>query len=353
MILSCSNISKAFGTEEILKHVSFHVEDHEKAAIVGINGAGKSTLLKIIVGELAADEGSVTITKGKTLGYLAQHQDLHSQTTIYDSLLEVKRPILEMEQQIRTLELQMKHAEGEKLETMLNTYSRLNHEFELLNGYAWQSEITGVLKGLGFVEEEFSKPVSELSGGQKTRVSLGKLLLSKPDIILLDEPTNHLDMESKEIIVHFLKAFEGAILVVSHDREVLNGVTERTLEMEGGTLTAYLGNYSYYKEKKELLQALAQEQAAQAQKSAAAPAAAPKKRTPSVSKSKLRTEIERLEQKIEELEEKIDALNDALTQPGARYSEIARELDEANAALEETMETWQEKSELLEEAQSR
>ena len=134
MILSCSNISKAFGTEEILKHVSFHVEDHEKAAIVGINGAGKSTLLKIIVGELAADEGSVTIAKGKTLGYLAQHQDLHSQTTIYDSLLEVKRPILEMEQQIRTLELQMKHAEGEKLETMLNTYSRLNHEFELLNG---------------------------------------------------------------------------------------------------------------------------------------------------------------------------------------------------------------------------
>ena len=155
MILSCSNISKAFGTEEILKHVSFHVEDHEKAAIVGINGAGKSTLLKIIVGELAADEGSVTIAKGKTLGYLAQHQDLHSQTTIYDSLLEVKRPILEMEQQIRTLELQMKHAEGEKLETMLNTYSRLNHEFELLNGYAWQSEITGVLKGLGFVEENF------------------------------------------------------------------------------------------------------------------------------------------------------------------------------------------------------
>ena len=353
MILSCSNISKAFGTEEILKHVSFHVEDHEKAAIVGINGAGKSTLLKIIVGELAADEGSVTIAKGKTLGYLAQHQDLHSQTTIYDSLLEVKRPILEMEQQIRTLELQMKHAEGEKLETMLNTYSRLNHEFELLNGYAWQSEITGVLKGLGFVEEEFSKPVSELSGGQKTRVSLGKLLLSKPDIIFLDEPTNHLDMESKEIIVHFLKAFEGAILVVSHDREVLNGVTERTLEMEGGTLTAYLGNYSYYKEKKELLQALAQEQAAQAQKAVAAPVAAPKKRTPSVSKSKLRTEIERLEQKIEELEEKIDALNDALTQPGARYSEIARELDEANADLEETMETGQEKSELLEEAQSR
>lgn len=214
-------------TEEILKHVSFHVEDHEKAAIVGINGAGKSTLLKIIVGELAADEGSVTIAKGKTLGYLAQHQDLHSQTTIYDSLLEVKRPILEMEQQIRTLELQMKHAEGEKLETMLNTYSRLNHEFELLNGYAWQSEITGVLKGLGFVEEEFSKPVSELSGGQKTRVSLGKLLLSKPDIILLDEPTNHLDMESIAWLETYLMNYAGTVIIVAHDRYFLDRVVTK------------------------------------------------------------------------------------------------------------------------------
>ena len=246
MILSCSNISKAFGTEEILKHVSFHVEDHEKAAIVGINGAGKSTLLKIIVGELAADEGSVTITKGKTLGYLAQHQDLHSQTTIYDSLLEVKRPILEMEQQIRTLELQMKHAEGEKLETMLNTYSRLNHEFELLNGYAWQSEITGVLKGLGFVEEEFSKPVSELSGGQKTRVSLGKLLLSKPDIILLDEPTNHLDISSVQWLEDFLRSYKGAVFVISHDRYFLDRITNRTFELEHGKLTIYKGNYSTY-----------------------------------------------------------------------------------------------------------
>ena len=251
MILSCSNISKAFGTEEILKHVSFHVEDHEKAAIVGINGAGKSTLLKIIVGELAADEGSVTITKGKTLGYLAQHQDLHSQTTIYDSLLEVKRPILEMEQQIRTLELQMKHAEGEKLETMLNTYSRLNHEFELLNGYAWQSEITGVLKGLGFVEEEFSKPVSELSGGQKTRVSLGKLLLSKPDIILLDEPTNHLDMKTKDILKQALMDFDGTLIVVSHDRDFLNGLVTKVYEFGNKKVTEHLcGIYEFLEKKK-------------------------------------------------------------------------------------------------------
>ena len=255
MILSCSNISKAFGTEEILKHVSFHVEDHEKAAIVGINGAGKSTLLKIIVGELAADEGSVTITKGKTLGYLAQHQDLHSQTTIYDSLLEVKRPILEMEQQIRTLELQMKHAEGEKLETMLNTYSRLNHEFELLNGYAWQSEITGVLKGLGFVEEEFSKPVSELSGGQKTRVSLGKLLLSKPDIILLDEPTNHLDMESIAWLETYLMNYAGTVIIVAHDRYFLDRVVTKIVELDGGIATSFQGNYTAYSEKKAIIRA--------------------------------------------------------------------------------------------------
>ena len=255
MILSCSNISKAFGTEEILKHVSFHVEDHEKAAIVGINGAGKSTLLKIIVGELAADEGSVTIAKGKTLGYLAQHQDLHSQTTIYDSLLEVKRPILEMEQQIRTLELQMKHAEGEKLETMLNTYSRLNHEFELLNGYAWQSEITGVLKGLGFVEEEFSKPVSELSGGQKTRVSLGKLLLSKPDIILLDEPTNHLDMESIAWLETYLMNYAGTVIIVAHDRYFLDRVVTKIVELDGGIATSFQGNYTAYSEKNAIIRA--------------------------------------------------------------------------------------------------
>ncbi|MCI7263278.1 MAG: ATP-binding cassette domain-containing protein, partial [Clostridiaceae bacterium] len=162
MILSCSNITKSFGTDTILDHVSFHIEEREKAAIVGINGAGKSTLLKIIVGEMTADEGNVTISRGKTLGYLAQHQDIKSDSTIYDELMEVKRPILEMEHQIRSLEQRMKSAAGEELEALLETYSRLNHEFERINGYAWQSEITGVLKGLGFTEEEFSKPVREL-----------------------------------------------------------------------------------------------------------------------------------------------------------------------------------------------
>ena len=255
MILSCSNITKSFGTDTILDHVSFHIEEREKAAIVGINGAGKSTLLKIIVGELTADEGNVTISRGKTLGYLAQHQDIKSNSTIYDELMEVKRPILEMEQQIRSLEHRMKSSTGEELEALLETYSRLNHEFERINGYAWQSEITGVLKGLGFTEEEFSKPVRELSGGQKTRVSLGKLLLSKPDIILLDEPTNHLDMESIAWLENYLMNYSGTVLIVAHDRYFLDRVVSKIVELDGGRATTFLGNYSAYGEKKAIIRA--------------------------------------------------------------------------------------------------
>ena len=255
MILSCNHISKAFGTDQILSEVSFHIEDQEKAAIVGINGAGKSTLLKIIIGELAADQGEVVLSKGKTLGYLAQHQDLESGRTIYDELKEVKRPIIEMEEQIRSLELQMKDAVGEELEQMLSTYSRLNHTFELLNGYAWQSEITGVLKGLGFTEEEFSKEVSKLSGGQKTRVSLGKLLLSRPDIILLDEPTNHLDMESIAWLETYLLNYNGAVIIVAHDRYFLNRVVTKIVELEQGHSTMFQGNYSAYSEKKAMIRA--------------------------------------------------------------------------------------------------
>ena len=255
MILSCSNISKSFGTDSILNHVSFHIEEREKAAVVGINGAGKSTLLKIIVGELAPDEGSVVIAKGKTLGYLAQHQDLDSGRTIYDELLEVKRPIIEMEERLRTLEVNMKRSQGEELESLYQTYSRLSHEFELANGYAWKSEITGVLKGLGFLEEEFSKPVSTLSGGQKTRVSLGKLLLSKPDIILLDEPTNHLDMESIAWLENYLLNYQGTVVIVAHDRYFLDRVVTKVVELDNGSSTVFQGNYSAYSEKKVMLRA--------------------------------------------------------------------------------------------------
>lgn len=255
MILSCNNISKAFGTDSILEHVSFHIEEREKAAIVGINGAGKTTLFKIIVGQMAADEGDVVCSRGKTLGYLAQHQDISSDNTIYDELMEVKKPILMMEQQIRELEIKMKHTEGDALEELFQTYSRLNHEFELMNGYAWQSEITGVLKGLGFVEEEFRKPVKELSGGQKTRVSLGKLLLSKPDIILLDEPTNHLDMESIAWLEGYLINYAGTVVIVAHDRYFLDRVVTKIIELDNGKATTFQGNYSAYSEKKAMLRA--------------------------------------------------------------------------------------------------
>ena len=253
MILSCSNISRSFGDNHILKRVSFHIEEHEKAAVVGINGAGKSTLLKIIIGDLAPDEGSVTWAKGASIGYLAQHQDLEGAETIYDALLEVKRPILEMEERLRNLEQSMKSASGEELEAMLSEYSRLNHAFELENGYACRSEITGVLKGLGFSEDEFSKPIQALSGGQKTRVSLGKLLLTKPDILLMDEPTNHLDMVSIAWLENYLKGYSGSVIIVAHDRYFLDRVVTKVIELDNGTATVFSGNYSAYSDKKAML----------------------------------------------------------------------------------------------------
>lgn len=253
MILSCNGISKAFGTNVVLDQVSFHIEEREKAAIVGINGAGKSTLLKIIIGQMQADEGEVVLSKGKTLGYLAQHQDISSDLSIYETVLEVKKDIIAMEERIRAIELQMKHTSGEELDELFQTYSRLNHQFELDNGYAYKSEVIGVLKGLGFVEDEFGKRVSTLSGGQKTRVSLGRLLLSKPDIILLDEPTNHLDMESIAWLENYLLNYSGSIIIVSHDRYFLDKIVTKIVELENTKAVSYTGNYTAYGEKKAQL----------------------------------------------------------------------------------------------------
>lgn len=253
MILACQNIQKAFGTDVILKNASFHIEDREKAAVVGINGAGKSTLLKILVGETDADSGEVILSKGKTMGYLAQHQDLKSQHSIYDELLTVKQDVITLEAEIRALEKEMKALKGEELEAALERYARMNHEFEQKNGYAYKSEVVGVLKGLGFDEEDFQKQVDTLSGGQKTRVSLGKLLLSHPDLILLDEPTNHLDMNSIAWLETFLLNYDGAVLVVAHDRYFLNRIATKIIELDAGDMTVFQGNYSDYAAKKAQL----------------------------------------------------------------------------------------------------
>ena len=251
MILACQNISKSFGTDEIIKNASFHIEENEKAAIVGINGAGKSTLLKIIMQKIDADEGTVTVAKGKTIGYLAQHQEQDSDKTIYEEVLSVKQPVIEMEKRLRAMEDAMNGCDADEMGKLLADYNKLNHEFELQEGYAYKSEVTGVLKGLGFGEEDFDKKMSELSGGQKTRVALGRLLVTKPDIILLDEPTNHLDMNSIAWLETYLMNYKGAVIIVSHDRYFLDRVVTKVIEVFQHRVSVFLGNYSDYAVKKK------------------------------------------------------------------------------------------------------
>ncbi|MCI8408280.1 MAG: ABC-F type ribosomal protection protein [Lachnospiraceae bacterium] len=250
MILSCVNISKSFGTDIVLSNISFHINELEKVAIVGANGAGKSTLLKIIMQESMQDEGEVILSKGATIGYLSQHQELSSENSIYDELLSIKKDIIQLDQKIRRMEQDMSHLSGAKLEQALEQYSSYTHEFEQQNGYAYRSEIIGVLKGLGFAEDDFNKKTNQLSGGQKTRVSLGKLLLSKPDIILLDEPTNHLDIASIAWLENYLLNYNGAVVIVAHDRYFLNKIVSKVVEIEQGTATVFHGNYSDYAKKK-------------------------------------------------------------------------------------------------------
>lgn len=255
MILSCHNIEKSFGTNTILHDASFHIEEHEKTALVGANGTGKSTMLKIIAGEMPSDGGEVILAKNRTLGYLAQHQDMDSGACIYDEVLEIKRPVLQMEETMRQMEAAMKNLAGEELERLMANYHRISEKFELENGYACRSEVTGVLKGLGFEEPDFSKTISTLSGGQKTRVALGKLLLQKPDVLLLDEPTNHLDIDSIAWLESFLQHYPGAVLIVSHDRYFIDRIVTKVFELEQTVLTTYTGNYSDYANKRTQIRA--------------------------------------------------------------------------------------------------
>ena len=251
MILACQKISKAFGGESVLNNVNFLINEGEKAALIGINGAGKTTLLKIITGEYEADSGEVIFQKGTSFGYLSQVIDVQSRRTIYEEMLDAKKDIISMEQSIRSLEQSISRLSGEELSSAMEEYSRLTERFEQLGGYAWKSEITGVLKGLGFQEEQFDTPIHTLSGGQKTRVALSRILLIHPDLILLDEPTNHLDMESIHWLETFLSNYRGAVLIVSHDRYFLDRVVSKVIEIENGESLVFQGNYSQYAEKKK------------------------------------------------------------------------------------------------------
>lgn len=251
MILSCNHISKSYGVDMILNDCSFFINDNEKAAIVGNNGAGKSTMMKIIMGELSADEGTVTLGKDKTIGYLAQYQDLSSHNSIYEEVKSVKQDLIDMEARLVDYEKQMSHVEGDELSRLMETYTNLEHRFQLLNGYSYKSEIEGVIKGLGFTEDDFHKQVGTLSGGQKTRVALCKLLLEKPDIIMLDEPTNHLDLNSIKWLETYLLNYSGAVLIIAHDRYFLDKIVTKVIEIENHKCHVYDGNYSAFAIKKK------------------------------------------------------------------------------------------------------
>lgn len=253
MILSCNNLEKSFDDNIIFKNCSFNIEDREKAAIVGINGAGKSTLLKTIIKELTPDSGEVVIAKDKTIGYLAQYQNISSDNTIYEEMLDAKKDMVNMENTIRRMEADMDTTAGEELETLLSSYTRLSQQFELAGGYSYKSEIFGVMKGLGFDEDMSDTHIARLSGGQKTRVALGKLLLSKPDIILLDEPTNHLDISSIAWLEGYLAGYGGAVIIVAHDRYFLDKIVTKVIEIDRTKVTVFSGNYTDYAAKKAAL----------------------------------------------------------------------------------------------------
>ena len=253
MILSCQNINKTFIDDHLLKDVSFHINDYDKAALIGINGCGKTTLLRIIMGEMNADDGLVTFAKDKTVGYLPQNALLNSTLSIYDEILSVKQPLIDLEERLRDMEASMNLVTGDELAALMDKYTNASARFEREGGLTYRSEITGVLRGLGFEQEDFSREISTLSGGQKTRVALGKLLITKPDLIILDEPTNHLDMNAIMWLENYLLNYKGTVFIVSHDRYFLDKIVNKVFELENGKMTTFTGNYTDYATKKEIL----------------------------------------------------------------------------------------------------
>ena len=253
MILACNHVKKAFAGETILADATFHINEQEHAAIVGINGAGKTTLLRIITGELEADAGEIICAKDTSIGYLPQQQGYHSDNTVYEELLAVKSDVIEQDRQLRRLEQEISLATGKALEQLLNRYNRLQTSFESGEGYTYKSRVLGVINGLGFGGDRMHQVIDQLSGGQKTRVALGKLLLMEPDLLLLDEPTNHLDLESVRWLESYLMSYRGSVLVVSHDRYFLDRIADKVVEIDHGTVTSFTGNYSHYSEKKAAL----------------------------------------------------------------------------------------------------
>ena len=253
MILQCSHISKTFLTDTILDDVSFHINDNEKAAVVGINGSGKSTLIKIIVNELEADSGEVVIGKDISVGYLAQNQEYDSDKTILEEMQNAKPEIIELEKRLDVLSAQMENKSGSELESIIKQYDQTRHRFEQLGGYSYKSEITGVLKGLGFTEDEFNQQVKSLSGGEKTRAALAKMLLKNPKFIILDEPANHLDLSAIRWLEGYLANYKGAVLLVAHDRYFLDKIVTKVIELRQTHCTVFLGNYTEYSKKKKAL----------------------------------------------------------------------------------------------------
>lgn len=254
MILSCQNISKAFADKEIFKNITFHINENEKVALIGNNGVGKTTLFNIITGDLSADTGEITRKKDSSIGYLSQHHDYTSSNTVYEELLEIKKTVLETEALLRQMESDMKNLPDDELTAHLQKYHEKMHLFDLMGGYTYKSDIQGILRGLQFRDEDFNKPVITLSGGERTRLLLGRILLEKPDLILLDEPTNYLDIESVRWLENYLLNVKSAVLVVSHDRYFINKIVSKVVEIDQGAALCYEGNYDDFIEKKQSYQ---------------------------------------------------------------------------------------------------